>query len=161
MRKSSRAEQLRRRRDQRPSSTQFPVHDTSDPAIGDALIRQLMASIGEGGLVTVEHRGLAASLRRHLDHRVDAVRAELANLPPRFEMPLQHLVDAVQHAAARGAAIEDAVAHGLVTGGLLGELERVVIRRMLSSIATDLEAVRVGLVEAAMDAAWIDHGGRG
>lgn len=165
MSKSSTAEKDRRpqRRGQgrRTASAEIPVHESSDPGVGAALVAQLKASMDEGGMITAQHREIVASLRRHLDGRSSAIRAEIATLPPYYEGRLRHLVEAVTHAAARGAAIEDAISHVLMLGGLLGELERLIILRLLVAIESDLEAARVELVEATMEAAWVDHGGPG
>lgn len=134
---------------------------TGDPAFGAALLRQLTASIDDEGMMTEQHRELAATLRRHLFERAAAVVEEAVALPPRFDRRLD-VVRRVMHAtASRGAAIEDAIGHALVTGGLLGDLERVIMRQMLATIRIDLDAVERELEDVTMDAAWVDHGGPG
>jgi len=132
--------------------------DVGDPAIGAAMLEQLGASIDIDDLMNVRHRELAAGLRRYLSERLALVQQEIEEAPPRFERRLAIVREAMRAAAARGAAIEDAIGHALVTGGLLGDLERVIMRRMLGAIEADLAAVAQELAEVAMDAAWIDHG---
>jgi hypothetical protein len=149
------------RRPRRAESTTMVAPDTGDPAIGAALLEQLAASIDDDGPMTHQHREIAAGLRRHLAGRARAVDDDVDALQPRYGRRLEAVRAAMHAAASRGAAIEDAIAHALVTGGLLGDLERVIMKRMLTTIGSDVEAASRELDEVTMDAAWIDHGGPG
>lgn len=135
--------------------------NAGEPEFGIALLEQLTASIDDEAMMTEQHREIAGGLRRHLFARAAMVVEEAVALPPRFDRRLDVVRAAVHAAASRGAAIEDAIGHALVTGGLLGDLERVIIQRMLATIRVDLEAIDAELEEITMDAAWIDHGGPG
>ncbi|MEQ9322420.1 MAG: hypothetical protein RIF41_24860 [Polyangiaceae bacterium] len=135
--------------------------NAGDPGFGDALLTQLTASIDEEGMMTEQHREIAAALRRHLFERAAMVVEEAVALPPRFDRRLDVVRAAVHATASRGAAIEDAIGHALVTGGLLGDHERIIIRRMLATIRVDLDAIESELEDVTLDAAWVDHGGPG
>lgn len=132
-----------------------------DPAFGAALMEQLAASIDHDELMTLQHRELAAALRRHLFARAASVVEEATALPPRFDRRLDAARATMHGAASRGAAIEDAIGHAIVSGGLLGDLERVIMKRMLATIHDDLGAVDRELEDVTMDGAWTDHGGPG
>jgi hypothetical protein len=142
-------------------STTIAVQRNLDPAVGMALINQLVTSIDGRELLTAEHRHLVAALRRHLDARASAARAMVEEIVPRKAGSVRRLAESMEGAAERVASVEDAIVHAMVVAGMLGDLERVIILRILSVVRGAVIRLDAQMTEVLMSAEWVDIGGSG
>jgi len=146
--------------EQQVESAQLPKLELGAPDAWRAVALNFREAIVRRRL-DVHAAYLASNVTRHVAARIEAVAHAAHSGAPRLvgeRRELMMRLDAVLEIATR---VDDAVCNALEGGGELGDLELVVLTRLLDTIDEELEHARERELDMAMREHWVDIGGSG
>jgi hypothetical protein len=159
--RSAAAERFRNRADNRAiESMQMRKLDVGAPATADWCLASLRAALDGARLDGVASYA-TISLRRHVEARIDAAQHALRSGQARLVGKYEKVHADLTAMLLTLARIEDAIAQIITDDGVPGEVERIVLRRLVHTLGERLTTTRQTELELSMHEHWIDLGGSG